>query len=92
MRLPTCCWPTPAGELSRRILWFPGAAGAARAALAAGHPAGDGRRAPDGGGAEFPGWGCFPRQLQRALLWFPLTFVLLLPQYQPIERDDNRPI
>ena len=27
-----------------------------------------------------------------ALLWWPLTFVLLLPQYQPVDRDANRPI
>ena len=27
-----------------------------------------------------------------ALLWTPLSFLLLLPQYQPDERDDNRPI
>jgi rod shape-determining protein MreD len=26
------------------------------------------------------------------LLWFPLTFVLLLPQYRPVEQDPNRPI
>jgi rod shape-determining protein MreD len=27
-----------------------------------------------------------------ATLWIPLTFVLLLPQYQPVEHDVNRPI
>jgi rod shape-determining protein MreD len=32
------------------------------------------------------------RQLRRALLWIPLHYVLLLPQYQPVERDENRPI
>jgi len=25
-------------------------------------------------------------------LWIPLHYVLLLPQYQPMDRDDNRPI
>ena len=25
-------------------------------------------------------------------LWWPLTFILLLPQYQPVSRDANRPI
>lgn len=27
-----------------------------------------------------------------AILWYPLTYLLLLPQYRPVERDDNRPI
>jgi rod shape-determining protein MreD len=25
-------------------------------------------------------------------LWYPLTYLLLLPQFRPAERDDNRPI
>ncbi|MBU1236438.1 MAG: rod shape-determining protein MreD [Gammaproteobacteria bacterium] len=25
-------------------------------------------------------------------LWYPLTYLLLLPQYRPVERDENRPI
>jgi len=43
-------------------------------------------------GADFPGWGYFLGSFTGALLWFPLTFVLLLPQYQPVEKDENRPI
>ncbi|MDX9699137.1 MAG: rod shape-determining protein MreD [Rhodocyclaceae bacterium] len=43
-------------------------------------------------GAEFPGWWYFASSLSGALLWAPLSFLLLLPQYQPVERDDNRPI
>lgn len=43
-------------------------------------------------GAEFPGWGYFVGPLVATLLWIPATFILLLPQYQPVERDDNRPI
>ncbi len=43
-------------------------------------------------GAEFPGWGYFLSSVTSALLWLPLHFVLLLPQYQPEDRDDNRPI
>ena len=27
-----------------------------------------------------------------SLLWFPLTFILLLPQYQPVEQNPDRPI
>lgn len=44
------------------------------------------------GGADFPGFGYFLGSFTGALLWYPLTFVLLLPQYQPIEKDENRPI
>jgi len=43
-------------------------------------------------GAEFPGWSYFLSSFSSALLWLPLSFVLLLPQLQPVERDDNRPI
>ena len=43
-------------------------------------------------GADFPGWGYFVGPLIAAPLWIPATFVLLLPQFQPVERDDNRPI
>ncbi len=43
-------------------------------------------------GAEFPGWGYFVGPLIATVLWIPATFVLLLPQFQPVERDDNRPI
>ena len=44
------------------------------------------------GGAEFPGWWYFSSALTGALLWLPLSFLLLLPQYQPVDRDENRPI
>ena len=43
-------------------------------------------------GAEFPGWWYFLSSLSSALLWSPLSFLLMLPQYQPVDRDDNRPI
>ena len=43
-------------------------------------------------GGEFPGLGYFLWPVVAAALWLPLTFVLLLPQYQPVERDANRPI
>ncbi len=81
-----------AAGLSRRILWFPLVQQAvqimpllvltqvvqAAARLLA--------------GAEFPGWGYFIGPFVATLLWIPATFILLLPQYQPVERDDNRPI
>ena len=43
-------------------------------------------------GAEFPGWWYFTGSFTAAALWVPLHFVLLLPQFRPVERDDNRPI
>ena len=43
-------------------------------------------------GAEFPGWWMFFGCFVAALLWIPLHYVLLLPQYQPVSRDENRPI
>lgn len=81
-----------AGGLSRRILWFPLALqalhvlplllGAQLVMLLL-------RMAT---GAEFPGVLYFLSSLTATLLWHPLNYVLLLPQYQPVERDDNRPI
>jgi rod shape-determining protein MreD len=81
-----------AASLSRRILWFPLAQQALQVLpllllaqiiqvamrLAA--------------GADFPGWSYFVGPFVATLLWFPLTFVLLLPQYRPVEQDPNRPI
>ncbi len=81
-----------AGVLSRRILWFPLAQQALQVLpllLATQVVMVLARLA---GGADFPGWGYFLGSFTGALLWFPLTFVLLLPQYQPIEKDENRPI
>lgn len=43
-------------------------------------------------GGQFPGLLYFLWPVIGALLWLPLTFLLLLPQYQPVERDANRPI
>ncbi len=44
------------------------------------------------GGAEFPGWGFFLGSFTAAVLWYPLTYLLLLPQFQSEDKDDNRPI
>lgn len=44
------------------------------------------------GGAEFPGVLYFLSSLSASLLWYPLTYLLLLPQYQSMEKDVNRPI
>lgn len=43
-------------------------------------------------GGVFPGWGYFVGPFVATLLWLPATFILLLPQYQPVEQDPNRPI
>ncbi|MFA7269517.1 MAG: rod shape-determining protein MreD [Sterolibacterium sp.] len=43
-------------------------------------------------GSEFPGVEYFLDSFTAALLWYPLTYLLLLPQYQPVEKDENRPI
>lgn len=43
-------------------------------------------------GAEFPGWSYFFASASGALLWGPVGFLLLLPQFQPVDRDENRPI
>ena len=43
-------------------------------------------------GASLPGLDYFIGPLVGVCLWWPLTFILLLPQYQPVIRDANRPI
>lgn len=78
--------------LSRRILWFPLAQqamqifpllfGAQLVMLAVRGLM----------GADFPGLSYFLSSCSAALLWHPLTYLLLLPQYQPLEKDANRPI
>lgn len=44
------------------------------------------------GGAEFPGFSFFLAPVIAGMLWLPATYLLLLPQYRPVDRDDNRPI
>lgn len=81
-----------AAGLSRRILWFPLAHQAlhvlpmllvAQVIMVVARMM---------GGGEFPGLLYFLSSFIAAGLWYPLTYVLLLPQYQPVERDENRPI
>ena len=81
-----------ASALSRRILWFPLAQQALQILplLLMAQVVQAGIRLA--AGADFPGWGYFIGPLFATLLWIPATFVLLLPQFQPVERDDNRPI
>lgn len=43
-------------------------------------------------GARFPGWDYFFASFTTAMLWIPVHHLLLMPQMQPIERDENRPL
>ena len=81
-----------AGRLSRRILWFPLSMQALHILpllLAAQCIMVVTRMI---GGAQFPGMLYFLGSFVAALFWHPLTYLLLLPQYQPLEKDMNRPI
>lgn len=81
-----------ASSLSRRILWFPLAQQALHILplLLVVQMVQFGVRVMPG--VDFPGVTYLIGPFVGALLWFPLTFVLLLPQYQPVDRDANRPI
>lgn len=81
-----------ASSLSRRILWFPLGQQALHVLplLLIVQLAQFCVRAMPG--AVLPGLSYFGGPFIGALLWLPLTFVLLLPQYQPVDRDANRPI
>jgi rod shape-determining protein MreD len=81
-----------AASLSRRILWFPLAQQALHIMplLIAGQAIQLVMRMAIGG--DFPGWGYLLSPLVATLLWIPATFVLLLPQYQPVDENPDRPI
>ena len=40
----------------------------------------------------FPGWGFITPSLWCALLWPVVSWILLLPQRQPPDHDENRPL
>lgn len=78
--------------IARRILWFPLGQQAVHIL-----PFLVGSQVVQAGvrliaGADFPGWGYFLSPFIAALLWIPATFILLLPQYRPVNQDPNRPI
>lgn len=81
-----------AAGLSRRILWFPVSYQAIHVLpmLLATQVVMMVVRLIAGG--DFPGMLWFLSGISGGLLWYPMTFLLLLPQYQPVERDENRPI
>ena len=81
-----------AAAISRRVLWFPMTKQALHVVpiLMLVQVLQYGVRAMPG--IILPGASYFIGPLWGLLLWVPLNFVLLLPQYQPVERDANRPI
>ena len=81
-----------AAAISRRILWFPLGQQALHVLplLIMVQVVQFGVRAVPG--IELPGLGYFIGPFVGTALWLPLTFILLLPQYQPVDRDANRPI
>ena len=81
-----------AAYLSRRILWFPLLQQALHVLplLLLVQLVQFGVRVMPG--ASLPGLDYFIGPLVGVCLWWPLTFILLLPQYQPVIRDANRPI
>lgn len=81
-----------AGQWSRRILWFPLLEQALHV-----FPMLLGTQLVMlltrlSAGAELPSPLWFLGSLIGALCWYPFTYLLLLPQYRPVDRDDNRPI
>jgi rod shape-determining protein MreD len=81
-----------AGGLSRRILWFPLGQQALHVLpmLLGSQLIMLVLRLISGG--EFPGFSWLLSSFVAVALWYPLTYLLLLPQFRPAERDDNRPI
>jgi len=81
-----------ASSLSRRLLWFPLLQQALQVIplLAVVPLIQAGARMLAGG--DFPGALFFVWPLVAAVLWLPLTYMLLLPQHRPVEHDANRPI
>lgn len=81
-----------ASMFSRRILWFPLLQQSFHVLPLLLLAQGVQLLARTMAGAEFPGLIYFLGAVGAAALWIPITFLLLLPQYQPVERDENRPI
>lgn len=81
-----------AAALSRRVLWFPLLTQALHVLpiLVGAEVLQLAIRA--WAGAEPPSLYFLATPLVATVLWVPVTYLLLLPQYQPVERDANRPI
>lgn len=83
-----------ANAFSRRIMWFPALLQALHVLpmLLAAQAVMTGARMFAQPGVAFPGWDYFLSSITGVVLWLPLTYLLLLPQFQPVDRDENRPI
>ncbi|MDP2752303.1 MAG: rod shape-determining protein MreD [Rhodocyclaceae bacterium] len=81
-----------AGEFSKRILWFRLSMQMLHVVVLLLGMQGVMLMVRMMGGGDFPGVLWFLGSLTAVALWYPLTYLLLLPQYQPVERDDTRPI
>lgn len=81
-----------ASTISRRILWFPLLQQALHILplLLLAKFAQAGIRVLTG--ANFPDFDYFIGPLIATALWIPITYLLLLPQYRPVEQDPHRPI
>jgi rod shape-determining protein MreD len=81
-----------ASSLSRRILWFPLLEQALHVLpiLLFAQLVQFAARMIAGG--DFPGFGYFVGPLIATVLWVPGTYMLMLPQFRPVNRDENRPI
>jgi rod shape-determining protein MreD len=81
-----------ANGLARRIMWFPSLLQALHVLpiLLAAQALIVGVRVF--AGEDFPEWEFFLSSFIGAALWLPITYLLLLPQFQPVDRDENRPI
>ncbi|MDR1934431.1 MAG: rod shape-determining protein MreD [Candidatus Accumulibacter sp.] len=78
--------------LSRRILWFPPLKQALHVLPLLLMVQGAQYLVRAMPGVVLPGFSYFLGPFVGAALWMPLSFVLLLPQYQPEVHDENRPI
>jgi len=78
--------------IHRRILWFsvPSQAAQVLPLFAAAHLLTLALRMVSGD--VFPGWSIFLAPVVEALLWPVMNVLLLLPQRQAPDRDDNRPL
>jgi rod shape-determining protein MreD len=81
-----------AAGLSRRVLWFPLMQQALHVLLLLLGAQLIMLFARMSNGAQFPGFAWFFSSVTATLLWYPLTYLLLAPQFRPEEKDVHRPI
>ncbi|MDR1855457.1 MAG: rod shape-determining protein MreD [Azoarcus sp.] len=82
-----------ANALARRVMWFPALLQAvhvlpilliSQVTMAAVHWVAENGQVPE--------LSYFLPSIVGAIAWVPLTYILLFPQFQPVDRDENRPI